>query len=118
MENFFKTKLEEIKYIDVNNDETDLTIEEIKQTIKTIHLITTVNICFTSDLPNDEKIKLLENLLKEKEEYLDNQKKLWLRRNKKGGLKSSLSYLEYFYEFVKVVLDYLKTGEKIWKKEK
>ncbi len=113
MENFFKTKLEEIKYIDVNNDETDLTIEEIKQTIKTIHLITTVNICFTSDLPNDEKIKLLENLLKDKEEYLDNQKKLWLRRNKKGGLKSSLSYLEYFYEFVKVVLDYLKTGEKI-----
>ena len=113
MQKFFDAKLDEIKYIDVNNEETKLTIEEIKQTIKTVKMITTVNVCFSNELDRVKKIDLLEKLISDENEYLDNQKKLWLKRNKEGGLSSSLSYLKYFYEFIKVTLDYLKTGEKV-----
>ena len=112
MENFFKSKLEEIKYIDVNNEETKQTIEEIKQTVDTIHLITTLSVCFSAEVDVNKKIELLTSLLDKENEYLDNQKKLWRNRNKEGGLKSSISYLEYFYAFVRVTLDYLKTGVK------
>ena len=113
MDNFFRSKLEEIKYIDVRNEETKQTIEEIKQTIKTVEMITKVNVCFDDSLDKKTKIKLLEDLINDKKEYLDNQKKLWRARNKEGGLVSSISYLEYFYRFIEITLDYLKTGEKV-----
>ena len=113
MENFFNSKLEEIKFIDVKNEETALTIEEIKQTIKTVLMIEKVNVCFDERLDKSKKIKLLEDLISDKENYLDNQKRLWLKRNKEGGLASSISYLEAFYQFISIVLDYLKTGEKV-----
>ena len=112
MERFLDQKLDEIKYIDVNNDETRQTIEEIKQTIKTVKMITKLSVCFSDELEKQEKIKLLNDLISDKTEYLDNQKKLWRARNKEGGLVSSISYLEYFYEFISVTLDYLKTGDK------
>ena len=57
MGNFFKSKLEEIDFIDVSNEETKITIEEIKQTIKTIMMITKVNICFDDSLDKNKKIK-------------------------------------------------------------
>ena len=113
MDNFFKSKLEEIKFIDVKNEETKQTIEEIKQTIATVEMITKVNVCFDDSLDVKVKIKFLEDLINDKKEYLDNQKKLWRVRNKEGGLASSISYLEYFYRFIEITLDYLKTGEKV-----
>ncbi|MBO4666861.1 MAG: family 20 glycosylhydrolase [Bacilli bacterium] len=113
LDNFFKSKLEEIKFIDNNNEETELTIEEIKQTIKTIKMIAKVSVCYDESLDVKAKIKLLEELINDKEEYLGNQKKLWRARNKEGGLASSVSYLEYFYSFIGLTLDYLKTGEKV-----
>lgn len=114
MDNFLNSKLEEIKYIDVNNDETKLTIEEIKQTIQTIKMIQACSVSYDEKLDKKVRIKLLEDIYNKQTDYLNNQRNIWLTRNKQGGLDTSISYLTYFLEFIKVTINYLNgIGEKL-----
>ena len=54
---------------------------------------------------------LLAAVIAGRESFLDEQKRLWLERNKSGGLASSISYIEKFYRFLEATLNYIRGGE-------
>lgn len=103
---FFDLKLAELESCDIKKDL--ITKDEIKQNIKLVRFIEDLGQAYNDENTTLEKISYLNNILNSKEEFINDQKRIWLTRNKEGGLKSSLSYIEYFMEFTKITLDNLK----------
>ena len=106
-ENFFKSKLKELKLVDADNKEALITIEEIKASIHLITMIQRLSLAYNDNVGIDLRIEYLEEIMKEKDGFIKKQKELWLKRNKSGGLISSISYIERFIEFVSQTLKYL-----------
>lgn len=100
LEKFFDSKLEELKYVDVCNDEIKLVCEEIKQTIKLLRIINHFSVAINDYMSLEEKTKYLDYCLECKDEYLANQEKVWLSRNKFGGFTKSKKRLTDFFETI------------------
>ena len=104
---FLNLKIEEIKYAKMDTCEGKLIKDEIFQSIFLLKMIHKVNIAYNEDLSIEERKGYLEEVLASKEQLLSEQKRLWLARNKAGGLLSSLSILEKFVQFAEISLNYL-----------
>ena len=108
---FFDNKLKEFNYVSSDLVEFNQTKAELTQSIKLIRMIHKVSLAFNESVNVKERIKYLEEVIKAKNSFISNQKKLWKARNKTGGLLASLSYIESFMEFTNITLNYLKNGE-------
>lgn len=104
---YLNLKIEEIKYAKMDTCEGNLIKDEIFQSIFLLKMIHKVNIAYNEDLNINERISYLEEVIASKEQLINEQKRLWLARNKSGGLTSSLSYLEKFVQFAEITLNYL-----------
>ena len=93
-------KSKELDLIEKCDDEISLVCEELRQSALTIKLITHLSVCLNDDLSKDEKLGYLNYVLAEKDELIDKQKELWLKRNKSGGLNRSIKHLTDFFKLV------------------
>lgn len=111
---YFKYKLESLEYVNLRCDDKDLVIAECKQSIKMLSMIQDLTMSMSTELTNKEKIDILKAVILTHEEIINEQKRLWLARNKVSDLNRSIGYIEKFYEFVKIMIEYLdKEGEKV-----
>ena len=109
--NYLDQKIKDFNYVDSSLDEFMQTKREIEQSVKLIKMIQSVSLAFNDKVDLSIRIKYLEDVLKQRKAFINEQKKLWKTRNKTGGLISSLSYIESFMEFTNITLNYLKNGE-------
>lgn len=109
-ENFLNWKLQELHRISLAKDD-QLVKLEIVQGIKIVKMIHKLSVAYDTNLVLKKRLGFLEDILKEKDQFIEDQKAAWLARNKSGGLKSSLSYIECFMEFVLRTLNYLSEEE-------
>ena len=109
---FLESKKEELLLVNSNSLEFMQTKEELLQSIDLVLMIQKLSLAYNESVDIKIRIKYLQEILGKKNEFILKQKKLWLARNKSGGLESSLSYIERFMEFVTQTLNYqLKIGE-------
>ena len=104
---FLDNKIKELEYVSSNTLEFKLTKDELIQSIKMVKMIQKVSLAYNENVDKQIRIKYLQEILNSKEEFILEQKRLWLERNKSGGLKSSISYIECFMEFITQTLNYL-----------
>ncbi len=95
-------KCQDLDLIDRHNDELDLVCEELKQSVRTVKLITYLSVALNKeeDLTREERLNYLDYVLSKKDEHIDKQRTLWLKRNKSGGLERSISRLTEFFRLV------------------
>lgn len=114
LQSYFKYKLESLNYVDLNCDDKELIIDECVQSIKLLMCIQSLSISINDELSKGEKIAILEKVLGEKEKLVEEQKRLWLARNKSGGLERSVGYIIKFFDFIEIMKENLdKEGEKV-----
>ncbi len=111
LHHFLNNKVEEIQITDLHCDDGELIKKELYQSIYLIKNIQKVMIAFNEDVDIKERIGYLEEVMNSKSHIIDRQKKLWLSRNKSGGLKDSIALLEGFLKFAEYTLDEYKRGE-------
>ena len=107
LENFFKLKLKELKYVDCQTSEQKLICEELKQSIALLQMIDHFSVAISDKITLDEKIKYLDYVLLSKDKYLKKQKELWLARNKEGGLEKSMKRLTDFFATIENIKSFL-----------
>ncbi|HHX78879.1 MAG TPA: family 20 glycosylhydrolase [Acholeplasmataceae bacterium] len=108
---FLNNKVEEIQITDLHCDDGDLIKKELYQSIYLIKNIQKVMMAFNEDLSIKERISYLEEVMNSKNRIIDRQKKLWLSRNKSGGLEDSIALIEGFLKFAEYTLSEYKRGE-------
>lgn len=111
MDNLFNTNIEYLNLLDNKNEELYLVCEELKQTSMIMKMIIRLSVSLNNDISLNERRAYLDFILENKQEYLENQKRLWLKRNKSGGLDTSLSNLYSFFELVENQKLYLQNKE-------
>lgn len=102
-ERFFDNKLIDLALIQNSNNESSdimLICEELKQSIALMKMINHLSVAINDVMSSCEKVEYLAYILQHKKAFLENQEKLWLMRNKKGGLSKSMKCLENFFETV------------------
>ncbi len=104
---FHVKSLNEIKA----NDEGMLSVLEAKQSIWLVRLIQDLNQAYNEQLPREKRLEYVQAILDCQEDFIQEQKRLWLKRNKSGGLQASIAYLERFFLFVLETQKYLQRGE-------
>ena len=104
LDEFLILKEKEIELSQLNVDDGDVIKEELQQTISLLKNIHKLNIAHNERIDINLRIELLEEVLANKSAFIEKQKELWLSRNKQGGIKDSLSYLERFYQFIEITL--------------
>lgn len=110
---FFKFKAKEIKMCECSK----LIKSEMSHTIKILNSIHKVALAYNEDVDKDERIRLLEEVVSSMKGIIDGHRRLWLARNKRGGLESSASYLSQFALFAEATLKYLTTRGEGYEKE-
>ena len=108
---YLDSKVKELKYVNSQTDEFKQTKAELIQSVKLVKMIHKVSLAFNDLVDKSLRIKLLEEVVNAKQSFINEQTKLWKKRNKLGGLQASLSYIESFMEFSNITLKYLKNGE-------
>ncbi|MDD2681531.1 MAG: glycoside hydrolase family 20 zincin-like fold domain-containing protein [Bacilli bacterium] len=108
---FLNNKVEEIQITNLQCEDGELIKKELYQSIYLIKNIQKVLIAFNEDLDIKKRIGYLEEVMNCKNRIIDRQQKLWLARNKSGGLKESISLLEGFLKFAEYTLNEFKRGE-------
>ncbi len=111
MNKFFDLRLAELDQTNMQIDDGELIKAELKHAVYLVRLINDLNYSFNNDLELNEKIKLLDGIVKSRNYLIEEQKRLWLSRNKYSDLDSSVKYLEKFILFTKNISDYLKEVE-------
>ena len=108
---FFDMKLEEFDLSDISTVDNEIIKAELVQTVNILKMIHKVNFAYNENIDINDRIELLEEVLASKDQLINEQRRLWLYRNKSGGLISSLSYLERFINFASQTLNYLRRGK-------
>ena len=70
-----------------------LTIEEIIQTVKMLKMIHKLSLAYNEGVDLDLRIRYMTEVVNSRESFINEQKRLWLERNKSGGLENSINYL-------------------------
>lgn len=105
MRKFLNLKLDEIDFIKMDNDL--LAIEEIIQTVKMLKMIHKLSLAYNEEVDLDLRIRYMTEVVNSRESFISEQKRLWLARNKSGGLQSSIKHIESFMDFASETLKYL-----------
>ncbi len=111
MQKYFDFKLEELACIDIKADDCDIVKEECKLAIETLRNVQKLAVAFNEDIDLELRKQYLKEVLDNEHGFVEWQKKVWLARNKSGGLNDSLELLNNFYRFVKIVFKKLTKGE-------
>ncbi|MGD9886594.1 MAG: family 20 glycosylhydrolase [Bacilli bacterium] len=109
LQTFFTMHLDALKQTKMKNKE--LIVSEMEQSVQLVMLIQFLNQAFNEELTKDERLHYVDKILNAQDAFIQKQKELWLVRNKSGGLKSSLEYLDKFFLFTKQTQKYLQRGE-------
>lgn len=107
MEKFLNFKETELDLVDMKIEDASLIKDELKQSSRLVKMINKLIYAFNDNLSKDEKVKLLEEILENKDNFINEQKRLWLARNKYSDLDTSIGYLERFFIFAKKTLNYI-----------
>ncbi|HBP26159.1 MAG TPA: hypothetical protein DD618_04335, partial [Acholeplasmatales bacterium] len=108
---FLDQKVREVKNTRLGIPDGETVKAEIIQSVKLVKTVQELDQCFSPSLGTQEKIKKLTNVIMSQPALIEEQKRLWLIRNKSGGLNASLSYLEKFFQFAAMALKYYQRGE-------
>jgi len=111
MQKYFDFKLEELKYANIETDDGALIKEECELAIETLRVVQKLAVAFNDDIDSELKIKYLKEVLDNKNSFIEKESRLWLARNKAGGINNSFELLNNFYKFVEIVLNKLTKGE-------
>ncbi len=111
MNQFLDLKLAQLELTNLEVAEGDLMKAELKHSVYLVKLINDLNYSFNEELDKATKIKLLEGIVSSKDYLIEEQKRLWLSRNKYSDLDYSISYLDKFIEFTDKILSYHKEVE-------
>ncbi|MDD4077106.1 MAG: family 20 glycosylhydrolase [Bacilli bacterium] len=111
LERFLTLKEEEIALAEMDTEDGDIVRDELIQSIAFLKIIHKLNIAYNDKIALATRIKLLKEVITAREDFITKQKRLWLYRNKSGGLASSLSYIDKFYCFVEMTLNYIRGGD-------
>jgi hypothetical protein len=109
---FLNQKIEEIQLAKPECEDAQLVKDELYQTIILLKMIHKVNIAYNEEIKKSERIRYLEEAIAIRNQLLDEHQRLWLARNKSGGLQSSLTYLEKFVQFAEISLHCVKEVKK------
>lgn len=108
MDGLFDYSLKNFGLLELDsNAKLRLVVDELKQTILTLKMIIRLSLSLNEDIDLEDRIKHLDFILENKDEELENQEKLWLVRNKSGGLETSINHLKEFFDFVVEMKNYL-----------
>lgn len=119
LSNLFNQKAKELDLLENKNDKLKLAVNELKQSISLLQMIIDFSYAMNmySSLNNLSKpqldnttndiIFMLEKIIDKKEKYIENQKTLWLARNKLSDLDESISYQEDFFSLVEETKQFL-----------
>ncbi|MFA6721924.1 MAG: family 20 glycosylhydrolase [Bacilli bacterium] len=108
---FLTAKEKEVETASMEAEDAHIIKAEYLQTIAFLRNILVLNIAYNKNINLKTRMDLLAAVIAGRESFLDEQKRLWLERNKSGGLASSISYIEKFYRFLEATLNYIRGGE-------
>ena len=111
LERFLALKEEEIALAKIDTEDGNIIKDEFIQSIAFLKIIHKLNIAYNDRIELTTRIKLLNEVTATREDFVSEQKRLWLYRNKSGGLTNSLSYIDKFYRFVEMTLNYIRGGD-------
>jgi hypothetical protein len=113
-ENNYQTLLEyfdfiqkRIELVDLQCDDHELVINELKQSIYILKTLLKVNQMLSDRLTREEKLVLTKIIISELDVTVLNHKTLWLQRNRMGGLIESVKVIENLITIVKLYQDSL-----------
>lgn len=118
LENFYTSKLKDINLVKSKNKEIKLILSELKQTILILRMIDHFSMSINEDLTDEERLKYLGFVISNKDKYLQKQRELWLKRNKKGGLETSLKCLTDFFDTVENIRSSIMTKQIIFNEKR
>lgn len=98
-EQYIKALEDRLELVQMRCDEGDLIYSEFKNAIRFIkHFVNygKVNVWIQSGEQKHELIYFVEKMRDEFKELIQQHEQLWLKRNRAGGLESSISYLKNF----------------------
>lgn len=104
LKKFLNDKIEEIQLTSLNCEDGDLIKRELLQTIFIIKLVLKVMASYNEEINIEKRKRYLEEVIASKDRLIGEQKELWLLRNKSGGLRDTISYLEGFVHFANITL--------------
>jgi len=108
---FLDQKVREIHNACLRINDGEIVKAEFIQSVRLVKTVLELNQCFSPKLKESERIKKLTNIIMSQPTLIEEQKRLWLARNKSGGLNSSLAYLEKFFKFAAMAIKYYQRGE-------
>ncbi len=108
---FLDQKVREIHNARLRIDDGEIVKAEFIQSVRLVKTVLELNQCFSPSFGELEKIKKLTTIIMSQPALIEEQRRLWLTRNKSGGLNSSLAYLEKFFQFAAMALKYYQRGE-------
>ncbi|MDD3348155.1 MAG: family 20 glycosylhydrolase [Bacilli bacterium] len=112
MQKFLDFKEYELELTELTCSDADLVKAEIKQAIRFIRMAQKVNIGLNKKINIDLRKKYLSEVIASKNNFIDEQKRLWHTRNKSGGFKDSIFLVTEFIDFAESMLEFLnKRGE-------
>jgi hypothetical protein len=108
---FFALYLKMIDQAKLQIADGELVKAEMRQSIVLVQLIQALNQAYNEQLMISERLDFVLWILEKQSLFIEEQKRLWLARNKSGGLQDSLAYLDKFFLFVLETKKYLQRGE-------
>jgi len=107
LDGFLTLKEKEIMLAKMDTEDANIIKEEFKQTIEFLKMIHKLNIAYNDTIDKTTRINMLRDVVASKINFFKQQKRLWLYRNKTGGLERSLSNVEKFYRFIDITINYI-----------
>jgi len=112
MQNYFSEIIERLKYTKMQREDAQLIKEEIIQSINLLTTIQKVNLSFNENVNISLRKTLLQEVINSSTSLINNHKRLWLQRNRTGGLWRSVEIIENLIKFARLKLQDLVRGEK------
>ncbi|QVK17427.1 family 20 glycosylhydrolase [Mycoplasmatota bacterium] len=95
--NFISSRIE---LVELECEDGELVISEIKQSIFFLHTLLKVNQMLSEQLNKEEKATLINEIITELDMTIKNHQLIWFQRNRLGGLKHSVQVIEYLKQIV------------------
>ena len=112
MQNYFSEIIERLKYTKMQREDAQLIKEEIIQSINLLTTIQKVNLSFNENVNISLRKTLLQEVINSSTSLINNHKRLWLQRNRTGGLWRSVEIIENLIKFARLKLQDLVRGER------
>ena len=107
IQKFLDFKEYELELTEMKCNDVDLVKAEMKQAIRFIRMAQKVNIGLNKKIDIRLRKKYLEEIVSVKNQFINEQKRLWHIRNKSGGFEDSIFLVTEFIDFAESMLEFL-----------